>query len=212
MAYYDEQILRDKGGFTSPLVKVIPWNGGRALCKDYGKKNAITRALIAPYLVRRECAILKRLDGIAGIPKLYKVEGRHAIVMEYIEGKHIGKFGKRGLSLEVYDELRKVVEAMHGRDVVHLDLRQKKNIVIATAGRPYVIDFANALHIERRSPLRPLFGFLKDVDLSALLKLKNRYVDGELTAQEREFLARHHKLRRFWFLKPLKLRGKDVVW
>lgn len=212
MATSDERIIRDKKGFTSPRITVVDWQGRPALLKDYGKKNIITRSLFAPVSVRREFRILKRLEGIRGIPRPIKIVNNNALLMEYIEGKHVGKFGPSGLPVKVYERLVAVVEAMHARGVVHLDLRQRKNVLIAEDLQPWIVDFTNALEIGPRSPLRPFLGMLTDVDRSGLLKFKHRYFSAAVTPEEREFLRRHHFLRRWWLFKPHKHRNKDTAW
>jgi hypothetical protein len=99
---------------------------------------------------------------------------------------------------------------MHARGVAHLDLRQKKNILIAE--RPYVIDFANAVLVRPDSPLRPLLPRLKRVDESGLIKFKARNWPHLLTDADREFLKAHRDLRSFWIFSPHTDRARDKVW
>ena len=88
---------------------------------------------------------------------------------------------------------------MHGRGVVHLDLRQKKNIVVA-GDRPYLVDFANALQGR-------LTGKLRAIDVSVLLKFKQRNFPLLVTDEDREVLKNHKFLRKFWIFSP---RGRSV--
>lgn len=203
-------IIRDKGGFLSPVIRRIEHEGRPAVLKDFRTKNVVTRRVLAPAMVRREFDILRRLEGIPGIPKAYAVIERTAIVTAFIDGRHIGKFKPGQLPDAAYRQLVETVAAMHARDVVHLDLRQKKNILIAD--RPYLIDFANAMHIGRASPLRPFLARLKRVDESGLLKFKARTWPHLLTDADREFLRKHRGLRSFWIFTPHRDREKDMVW
>lgn len=193
------RVLRDKGGFLSPVVSVVIHEGRPAVLKDYRAKNAVTRNVLAPVLVRREYGILKHLEGIPGIPRVYKVVEKRALLVEYVEGKTIGKFKAGELPDVVYERLCETVRAMHRRGVAHLDLRQKKNIVIA-GERPYLVDFANACKGRLAKSFRA-------VDESGLLKFKQRNFPHLMTGTDREFLRTHKFLRRFWIFSP---RGKSV--
>ena len=193
------RVLRDKGGFLSPAVSVVDHGGRPAILKDYRRKNAVTRGLLAPRLVRREFDALKLLEGVPGIPAAYAIVEKRAILLEYVEGKTLNKFAAGELPDRVFERLCETVHAMHRRGVVHLDLRQRKNILVA-GDRPYVIDFANAI----RGKLAPkLFG----VDESALLKWKLRNWPHLVTEEDREALKKHKFLRKFWIFTP---RGKSV--
>lgn len=193
------RVLRDKGGFLSPVVSVVDHDGAPAVLKDYRTKNAVTRGLLAPSLVRREFTVLRHLEGIPGIPKAYAVVEKRALLIEYIEGKTINKFKAGELPDRVYARLVDLVRAMHARGVVHLDLRQRKNILIA-GEQPWLIDFANAMKGRLTATLRA-------IDESALLKFKERNWPHLMTDADRESLKSHKVLRKFWIFSP---KGKSV--
>jgi RIO-like serine/threonine protein kinase len=193
------RVLRDKGGFLSPVVSVVEHEGRPAVLKDYRRKNAVTRGLLAPALVKREFAVLRHLEGIPGIPRAYAIVEKRALLLEYVEGKTLGKFKAGQLPDHVFERLCQTVRAMHARGVVHLDLRQKKNILVA-GDRPWLVDFANAMKGRLTARLRA-------VDESALLKFKQRNWPHLLTDADREALKSHKFLRRFWIFSP---RGKRV--
>lgn len=205
-----DEILRDKGGFLSPTIRRIEHEGRPAVLKDFRTRNVFTRRVLAPALVRREFEILRRLEGVPGIPRAYAIVDSAALVTEYVDGRHIGKFRPGGLPDETYAQLAETIAAMHARRVVHLDLRQKKNILIAE--RPYVVDFANAVLVRPDSPLRALLPRLKRIDESGLLKFKARNWPHLLTQADRAFLKKHRGLRSFWIFTPHRDRDRDIVW
>jgi hypothetical protein len=95
--------------------------------------------------------------------------------------------------------------------VVHLDLRQKKNVLIADADRrPYIIDFANAVRVD--GALRLLGEKLMAVDVGGLLKFKARFFPHLLTSPDRAALKRQASLRKWWIFSPHTVRERDVVW
>jgi RIO-like serine/threonine protein kinase len=194
-----ERVLRDKGGFLSPVVSVVDHEGRPAVLKDYRRKNAVTRGLLAPALVKREFAVLRHLEGIPGVPRAYAIVEKRALLLEYIEGKTLGKFKAGELPDLVFERLCETVRAMHARGVVHLDLRQKKNILVA-GDRPWLLDFANAVKGKLTAALRA-------VDESALLKFKQRNWPHLVTDADRDALKSHKFLRKFWIFTR---RGKSV--
>ena len=194
------RVLRDKGGFLSPVVSVVDHDGLPAVLKDYRGKNLLTRGLLAPRLVKGEFDILRRLEGIPGIPKAYAVVEKRALLLEFIDGDTIGKFKPGELPDSTFDLLRDTVRAMHERGVVHLDLRQKKNILIDGQKRPWLIDFGAAMKGRLASKA-------KAVDESALLKFKQRNWPHLVTDVDREALKSHRFLRKFWVFTK---RGKSV--
>ena len=204
-------VLRDKGGFLSPVIRLVPHDGGRAVLKDFRSRNPVTRSVLGPILVRREHAILRRLEGIAGIPRTFGVVDGRALLLEYIPGRTLGKFRPGDLADSVYHDLEATLDEVHGRGVVHLDLRQKKNVLIADADRrPYIIDFANAVRVD--GALRLLGEKLMAVDVGGLLKFKARFFPHLLTSPDRAALKRQASLRKWWIFSPHTVRERDVVW
>jgi tRNA A-37 threonylcarbamoyl transferase component Bud32 len=194
------RVLRDKGGFLSPRVSLVERDGRPAVLKDYRGKNLITRDLLAPRLVRREFDVLRRLEGVPGVPRAYEIVEKRALLLEFIDGATIGKFKPGELPDSTFELLRDTVRAMHARDVVHLDLRQKKNILIDGQKRPWLIDFGAAMKGKLTAKLR-------GVDESALLKFKKRNWPHLLTDADQEALKSHKFLRKFWIFTK---RGKSV--
>jgi hypothetical protein len=92
---------------------------------------------------------------------------------------------------------------MHARGVVHLDLRQRKNILIA-GEQPWLIDFANAWKGKLTAKLRA-------VDESALLKFKERNWPHLVTDADREAIKSHKFLRKFWIFSPAAERPMKNV-
>ena len=204
-------VLRRKGGW-SPLIRVVETPHGLAIEKDYTAKPFPIRVTVARVLVRREREVLRHLQGLPGIPRLLPSHDPLRIRTAYIPGRPINRIPPAELRPEIFRRLEALVQAMHARRVVHLDLRQRKNILIRDDGQPFLLDFANAWRFRMKGGLsRWTFERLAAVDWSALLKYKNRYFSGLLTEADRSFLRRHRRLRKLWFFKPHKKRAKDRI-
>ena len=189
------RVLRDKGGFLSPVVSVVDHEGRPAVLKDYRKKNAVTRGLLAPSLVKREFAVLKHLEGLPGIPKAYAIVEKRALLLEYIEGRTINKFKPGELPDRVFERLCETVRAMHARGVVHLDLRQRRNVLVRPGRHPAIVDFGSALCLRPGSSLVARLG---RIDRSGVLKYKRRANPGVLTEDEARTLRKVERRRSLW--------------
>jgi predicted Ser/Thr protein kinase len=162
--------------------------------------------------VRRERAVLRHLAGLPGIPRLLPPADRLRLRTEFVDGRAIHKFKPGELPPEVFRRLEDLVRAMHARRVVHLDLRQRKNVLIRADGQPVLLDFANAICFKRGGKVAGwAFERLADVDRSALLKYKNRLFPDLLTEDDRRRLRRHEALRPLWVFKRRRQSPKDRI-
>lgn len=106
----------------------------------------------------------------------------------------------------IFADLLALVDAMHARGVVHLDLRQRKNVLIDSEGRAALIDFASSMHFSRDGRV---FRLMKLVDRTAVLKLKNRVTPADVTEEEKEALRSFDRMRKFWVIKFRRKNVKD---
>ena len=91
------------------------------------------------------------------------------------------------------------MQKIHERDIVHLDIRYRNNILVTDDGDPAVIDFQSYFRLNRlpsflRQPL-------KEVDLSGVYKRWNRTYPGTLNEERLAILERINRKRRYWPLK-----------
>lgn len=202
-----DNVLRDKPGLLSPLIRRIEFGGKPAIVKDYRGRSLLARSIVGPSLVRREFRILRRLEGLPGVPRALAVLGGAALVVEYVEGRPFSKYQPGDMPGSVYQELCDIVRGMHARGVVHLDLRQKKNFLLTPDNHPCLLDFGGAVAPGPGSILRAFLPAMRRVDESALLKVKQRSFPHLLTDEDRAALKRHRFWRRFWVFTK---RGKYV--
>ena len=178
-----------------PVVHLLEVPGGKAVVKDFLPCPWAWRATYGRYLLWRECAAYARLDGVEGIPRYLGRVDRYAFAVAWVAGKDLGKCPKGSLGIETFRRLAATVEAMHARGVVHLDLRQRRNVLVDDAGVPRVIDFSSGFTL---APGGWLLRRLAPVDRSGVLKYQRRYLPDSLTEDERRRLARLESRRRFW--------------
>ena len=204
------EVIKDKSILT-PTVKLILYKGKKVIWKDYSDRPVWVRKTWGDVMVNNEFAILRRLQGIKGIPNTIR-KTHNGLLIEYIEGKFLNKFREGELPYEIIRKLENLIAEIHKRCVVHLDLAQRKNILITDNFTPYIIDFANSLYLRPAVSLsRTFFGYLRLIDKGSLLKFKNRYFPDKMTSDEKKYLKRFWAIRKWWFFSPKTFRKRDKV-
>lgn len=196
------KVLSDKRGPFRPRICLVRVDGRLCVAKSYASANPVSS-----YFLHHEVAILKALQGIRGIPEFYGMLDDRSFAMGYIPGEqiHRAKLGPR-----TFERLEEIVAQMHARRVVHLDLRQRKNVLVGADGEPAIVDFQSALRFPANPLFAPVLDGLKLVDRAGLLRLKNRYWPEAMTEGDRQFLRLFHVARYAWIFRPFKLRARDV--
>ena len=193
------QIIR-QGSWAKPDIKCVAYGDDRAVLKEFSDKSWPVR-LLGRRQVVLETRALRRLQGIAGIPKCYGEAGAFGILMEPIEGERITRWcrSERPEVGPMFEKLKRLLDQIHARGVAHIDLRKRDNILIQDDGRPCIIDFNASFCFDPAGVgARFLFPILRRIDESAVLKWKSRLAPELLTPAES---ARHRlmdRLRRLW--------------
>jgi len=183
--------------FGKPDLNQVEVEGRSLMVKDVRRKNFIFRWTLGLWLIHKEWRIYSRLTGMKGIPQPVERIDRFAFAMEFIRGRYI----LRGESLpsSFFSDLESVLREVHGRGVVHLDLRHKGNILVSEKGEPFLIDFNSSFYFKEKGLLRRyLFPLLRWVDDGGVLKLKERISPSLMIPEEIAFLKRFNRLRRLW--------------
>lgn len=189
------QRLLGKQGPLRPTVRLLRTDGRLHVAKDYRACTPLYRWTVGAWNLRRERAALERLAGLDGFPAIEARVGRWILVMSHLAGKDLGKTKKRRQTPAFFDELMSLVEAMHARGVVHLDLRQRRNILVRPGRHPAILDFGSALCLRPSSRLARTLG---RIDRSGVLKYKVRANPGGLSRSEARALRKVERRRKLW--------------
>jgi RIO-like serine/threonine protein kinase len=189
-----EKLLGKQGPFR-PTVRLVVTDGRPSVAKDYRACTPLYRWTVGAWNLRRERIALERLAGLDGIPLLEARVGRWILVMTHFEGRDLGKTKKRNQTPAYFDELMALVESMHARGVVHLDLRQRRNVLVRPGHHPAILDFGSALCVRPGSRFARWLG---RIDRSGVLKYKRRANPEALTAEEEEVLHKVERRRKLW--------------
>ena len=190
--------LSKPGAFRAD-VRLYESGGRRFVVKDFAGRAAPVRATLGRWFTGREGRVLERLAGIPAVPRFLGRIDALAFAMEFVEGEPMGRAAGRRLDARFFAALEEAIAAMHGRRIVHNDLRQRKNLLVAPDGLPRIVDFAGALDFSRLgAPGRLLQRAFAHADRSAVRKFKARYAPSLLSAAESAAIRRDERWRRLW--------------
>jgi hypothetical protein len=204
-------ICLSKGRAGNACVYRIETPDGPRVVKDFRKSPWWIRWTWGRWMIGHELALMKRLDGMHGIPqKLQRIDA-YSFSMELLAGETMSAYNERrekddsvpALPEAYFEELEAMIHEMHRRKVTHLDNRNAKNVLILDDGRPGLLDFQAGVTLRWW-----LFPFIKNIlkmaDISGAYKHWFR-VRGELSEERKDLLRCHFKLRRIWVLKGYSL-------
>lgn len=174
--------------------------------KDFSQCLLPVRKILGPLMVRRECRSLVRLQGIKGIPESPFMLDRYALCYRFIPGRTLRFVEAWSLTSDFFHALEHLVLRMHEHNIVHLDVRNRRNILVTDAGRPALIDFQSSLHLIHVP--KPLHRLLKDIDLSGVYKNWHMLRPDLLDEERRNHLSAMNRKRNYWIFKgyPLGLK------
>lgn len=190
---YDEAIsnlekVLIKGRFTKADVFITRSGGNRFVVKDYSQKGFWERNLVGRFVIGRESRAYEALRGVEGLSPQFKRLSPCSLAVEYLEGKDLGCLQRGEFGPEVILQFERIVDELHERGWVHLDLHRRTNILFVD-GNIFVVDLASALHTGS-IPLvgRVLTGIIGLADRLSLIKMKKIFGPELLTGRERRWL------------------------
>jgi hypothetical protein len=186
IAGVEESISRDS--FAKADVSIARFHGQRFIIKDFSRKGFWERNLIGRVVIGRECRAYRALAGIEGLPGRYKRLNPFALAIEYLEGRDLGGFKRQEIGPGVVLQFERIVDDLHERGWVHLDLQRRSNILLVN-DRVFVVDLASAFH-PGGIPIvgRLLVRMLGFADRLSLLKMKHLFAPELLSAGDRRMI------------------------
>ena len=180
------------GKFYKADVFVSRSRGQRFVVKDFGSKGFFERNIVGRMVIGRECRAYRALAGVDGFPLKFKRLTPFALAIEYLEGTDLGGLVRGEIGPGVIRQFERIVDDLHERGWVHLDLQRRSNILLV-AGKVYVVDLASAFHPGGVWFIgRCLTWALSRADRLSLIKLKSLYAPELMTPVERKWLKRRN--------------------
>ena len=156
------------------------------------------KTIIGRRILQREIGIYRHLQGVEGIPEFKGVVDRDAFAVAFVEGQTLSRHLEPERLRRALVDLESVIEDIHSRNVVHLDLKQKRNVLVRPDGAVAVVDFQSAIAFKDSALLRGFFSFLKKRDRAGLIKFRGKYCPDLLSPDEVKLYRRERFLARFW--------------
>ena len=205
------EILREPSS-TRPTLWVVEENGSKAVVKDFSTNSLLFRNIVGRFLIWREKKAYRRLRGVKGIPRFYRVIGGLAIVLEEISGRTIeGLESEKPLEEDFFKELQGLVARFHERGLAHCDLKRAPNILIGEDNEPYIVDWSASVSERelRFFPLNVIYNrFLKD-DFNAITKIKLMHIPDKVGPEERKHY--YHRSKGEKLVRAMRDRLRELL-
>lgn len=181
---------------TRPAVRRLTDGTIRAVVKDFSTLGYLFRSTAGRFLVWRESKAYRRLRGVRGIPRLFRVIDGLALVIEEVPGRSLENLEREvRLPESFFDDLESLIERIHEKGVAHCDLKRAANTLLGEDGNPYIIDWGAAILKNEFGwyPLNLVFDrFLVD-DRLAVVKLKMRHIPEKVSPGDIERYSRRSR-------------------
>ena len=207
----EKKVLR-AGTASRAEVALYRLSEDAVVVKDCSCMSPLLRSFFGRRVQKREIGIYRRLEGVDGVPAFRGRIDRNAFAMEFVEGETMARSLDQSRLERALATLTDVLESLHERRVVHLDLKQKRNVIVRPDGRSAVIDFESALHIPAWFPGNLFFPFLKGRDRAGLLKFKAKYAPALLPPIEAKAARRERRISRLWPFRDLVRKLRRGFW
>ena len=183
-----------KGRLYKADVFITGSGGQRFVVKDFSQKGFWERNLVGRIVIGREARAYAALTGVDGLPAKFKKLSSFSFAVEYLEGKDFGSLAQGALGPEVIRQFERIVNELHERGWVHLDLHRRTNILLVD-GNVFVVDLASSLH----TGSVPLIGrcYTRLVGLAdrlSLIKMKTVFAPELMSVQERKLLKLRNRI------------------
>ena len=188
--------------FGNAHVFKIQIDGQAWVVKDFRPCPWFVRATYGRMMIRREVSMLRHLADLPGTPDgTFRIDG-HAFAMRFIEGTTL-RDSDRDMSPAFFELAEARLKAVHARCVVHLDLRNSRNIMVDKAGAPVLVDFQSGF--STRWLPRGVRRFLENVDLSGIYKHWASHNPDSMGEKREKHLLKHLARRNYWPIKGYKI-------
>jgi len=177
-----------RGKFAKADVFIARYRGLRFIVKDFEKRGFWERNLIGRIVIGRESRAYRALAGIEGLPARFKRLTPFSLAIEYLEGRDLGGVERHEIGPGVIRQFERIIDDIHDRGWVHLDLQRRSNILLVN-DRVFVVDLASAFHPGGVPVIgRWLVRLLGFADRLSLIKMKAIFASELLSPNDRKLI------------------------
>jgi len=189
-----------------PDVSILS-SGDLVLVEKTYRNRGVSVRILGIILVFWERFIYAKLQGLNGIPKLMKSPDRYTMMTLFMGGKNLRDTAKTP-DKKYFEDLTRLIQDMHARGVVHLDLRNRRNYGIDDDEKPYLVDFASSIYLPFPERVKKMLSL---IDWMGFAKVKKKLAPQLLTPQERRLLTIGNTLSSWWLPTKALRFIRDVI-
>ncbi len=187
-------VLKDDGP-GRPRVVRYDLSEGPVVLKEWPPGKGVLARWWAERVMGREARNYRRLEGVVGVPRLLTRLGEFAFVVEFVEGLPMRRQLEPVRLRAGLDSLQRTLEALHARRFAHLDLHQRRNILVSESGEVNIIDLAQGVDCSKNWFRRLLFPCFARFDRNAVLKFRARYAPDTIDPAQRDRIVARYGIR-----------------
>jgi RIO-like serine/threonine protein kinase len=141
-------------------------------------------------MLRHEHRVYQQLAGFSASPKCYGMLANTYLVLEYIDARPIRE-RRPGAPEKFFALLLDQIEEMHRRQVAHMDLKKKDNLMVTVDQQPCIIDFGTSvIYKQGFHPLNHFwYKLAKQFDYNAWIK--HKYHNNEINISKQD--SQHYR-------------------
>ncbi|MGH8620703.1 MAG: hypothetical protein ACRET3_01085 [Burkholderiales bacterium] len=189
-----------RGRWANAVLNLHRHHGERWVVKDFRPRAFAVRNTIGRLLIRREMRALRRLAGVTGVPAgAFRLDA-HALAYVFVPGVPLNQADLGRRAVDFFTRLERLLGEVHAvGGIVHLDVRNGRNVLVTEQGGPVLLDFQS--HVGTRWMPAPLRRWAERLDLAGVYKHWERRSPETLGESRRGLLARANWWRRLWPLR-----------
>lgn len=196
------------GRWANAILSVLQRDGKQWVVKDFRSRSFVVRNTIGRFLVRRELRALRKLAGLVGVPaNPFRVDA-HALAYHFIPGTPLNRAEEQHKNAEFFAYFERLLADVHARGLVHLDVRNGRNVLVTASGQAALIDYQS--HLGTAHLPRAVRGWMERFDMAGVYKHWNRHHPQSLGETRAALFANMNRWRRLWpFRGYLGMRNSD---
>ncbi len=194
---YPHEVLKEEGD-RAPRVVRYSLPSADVVLKEWAPTGRLMRSW-SWLMQRREIINYRHLRGTPGIPYFVGSFSDRAFLAEYVPSRPMKRSLPKPLLHQALESLDRRLAALHDLGFVHLDLHQKRNVLVDEHGEAWIVDLGQGLHATLgpcRWLRRMLLPLTRHIDRRALAKFRVRYAPETLEPAERDKHLRRYGQRR----------------
>lgn len=189
-----------RGRWANAVLYLHRHGGGRWVVKDFRPRNFAVRNTVGRLLIRRELRALRKLAGIAGVPAgTFRLDA-HALTYGFVPGVPLNDADLGARAADFFARLERLLTEVHAvGGILHLDVRNGRNVLVSERGEPVLLDFQS--HVGTGWMPARLRRWAERFDLAGVYKHWERRSPETLGEARAGVLAQVNWWRRFWVLR-----------